>query len=129
MVGEQVIINEDTSFIRSIESVKTFGIQDIKSIYQDTSSISGYASDFVADTVLQRVIAPNFTNADQITITGAGATTNGSYNFVGVSTGTILRYTPGETVERFNRIETVSSDGLSITLSAVPSITGICNGL
>ena len=38
MAGEQVIINEDTSFIRSIETVKTFGIQDIKSVYQDTSS-------------------------------------------------------------------------------------------
>ena len=48
---------------------------------------------------------------------------------MGVSTGTILRYTPdGETVERFNRIETVSGDGLSVTLSAVPSISGICNG-
>ena len=79
--------------------------------------------------LLQRVISPNFSNSDKITITGAGATTNGSFNFVGVSTGTILRYTPeGETIERFNRIETISGDGLSATLSAVPSITGICNG-
>jgi hypothetical protein len=129
MAGEQVIINEDTSFVRSIKTVNTFGIQDVKSVYQDASALSGYASDFVADTVLQRVISPNFSNADQITITGAGATTNGAYNFVGVSTGTILKYTPsGETVERFNRIETVSADGLSVTLSAVPSVTGICNG-
>ena len=129
MAGEQLIINEDTSFVRSIKTVKTFGIQDVKSVYQDTSALTGYAADFVADTVLQRVIAPNFSNADQITITGAGATTNGAYNFVGVSTGTILKYTPsGETVERFNRIETVSADGISVTLSAVPSVTGICNG-
>ena len=129
IAGEQIIINEDTSFIRSIKSIKSFGIQDVKSVYQDTSSVSGYVTDFVADTVLQRVIAPNFSNSDLITITGAGATTNGAYNFVGVSTGTILRYTPdGETVERFNRIESVSGDGLSVTLSAVPSISGICNG-
>ena len=129
MAGEQLIINEDTSFIRSIKSIKSFGIQDVKSVYQDTSSVSGYVTDFVADAVLQRVIAPNFSNSDLITITGAGATTNGAYNFVGVSTGTILRYTPdGETVERFNRIESVSGDGLSVTLSAVPSISGICNG-
>ena len=129
MAGEQLLVNEDTSFIRSVKSVKTFGIQDVKSVYQDASSISGYASDFVADTVLERVISPNFSNSDKITITGAGATTNGSFNFVGVSTGTILRYTPeGETIERFNRIETISGDGLSATLSAVPSITGICNG-
>ena len=131
MAGEQLIINENTSFVRSIKTVKTFGIQDVKSVYQDTSALTGYAADFVADTVLQRVIAPNFSNADQITITGAGATTNGAFNFVGISTGTILRYTPsGDTngIERFNRIETVSADGLSVTLSAVPSVTGICNG-
>ena len=129
IVGEQVIINEDTSFIRSIKSVQTFGIQDVKAIFQNTSTLAGYAVSFTSDTVLNRVISPTFSNTDKITITGAGATTNGAFNFVGVSTGTILRYTPeGETVERFNRIETVSADGQSVTLSAVPTITGICNG-
>ena len=49
MAGEQLIINEDTSFIRSIKSIKSFGIQDVKSVYQDTSSVSGYVTDFVAD--------------------------------------------------------------------------------
>ena len=51
--GEQIIINEDPELSRSIQTVRTFGIQDIKSVYQDASSVSGYASDFVADTVLQ----------------------------------------------------------------------------
>ena len=111
IVGEQLIINEDTSFIRSTKSVKTFGIQDVKGVFQNTSSVTGYAVSFTSDTVLNRVIAPNISNADKITITGAGATTNGSFNFAGIGTGTILRYTPeGETVERFNRIETVSGD-------------------
>ena len=129
MAGEQLVINEDTSFSVSVKSLKTFGIQDVKGIHQNTGSLAGYAVSFTSDTVLNRVISPNFSNSDKITITGAGATTNGSFNFVGVSTGTILRYTPdGETVERFNRIETVSSDGLSVTLSAVPTIAGICNG-
>ena len=77
-----------------LKSIETFGIQDVKSVYQNTSSVTGYGTDFVADTVLQRVISPNFSNSDKITINGAGATTNGSFNFVGVSTGTILRYTP-----------------------------------
>ena len=53
VAGEQIIINEDTEISRSIKTVRTFGIQDIKSVYQDTSSVSGYAADFVADTVLQ----------------------------------------------------------------------------
>ena len=38
MAGEQLLINEDTSFIRSVKSIKTFGIQDVKSVYQDASS-------------------------------------------------------------------------------------------
>ena len=127
--GEQLIINEDTAFSISVKSLKIFGIQDVKGIFQNTSAVSGYGVSFTSDTVLNRVISPTFSNADKITITGAGATTNGAYNFIGVSTGTILRYTPdGETVERFNRIETISADGQSITLSAVASIAGICNG-
>ena len=129
IVGEQLVFNEDTSFIRSIKEVKTFGIQDVKGIFQNTSTVTGYAVSFTSDTVLNRVISPTFSNTDKITITGAGATTNGAFNFVGLSTGTILRYTPeGETVERFNRIETITSDGQSVTLSAVPTIAGICNG-
>ena len=38
IVGEQLVINEDTSFSRSIKSIKTFGIQDVKSVYQETSA-------------------------------------------------------------------------------------------
>ena len=53
VAGEQIIINEDPEIPRSIRTVRTFGIQDIKSVYQDASAVSGYASDFVADTVLQ----------------------------------------------------------------------------
>ena len=39
--GEQIIINEDPEISRSIQTVRTFGIQDIKSVYQDASSVSG----------------------------------------------------------------------------------------
>ena len=72
MAGEQLIINEDTSFTRSIKTVKTFGIQDVKGIFQNTSAVTGYAVSFTSDTVLNRVISPNISNADKITITGAG---------------------------------------------------------
>ena len=43
VAGEQIIINEDSEIPRSIRTVRTFGIQDIKSVYQDASSVSGYA--------------------------------------------------------------------------------------
>ena len=42
IVGEQIIINENPELSRSITTVRTFGIQDIKSVYQDASSVSGY---------------------------------------------------------------------------------------
>ena len=40
IVGEQIIVNEDTSLVRSIESVKVYGIQDVKSVYQGAAVLS-----------------------------------------------------------------------------------------
>ena len=45
---------------RSIKLFETFGIQDVKSVYQDASTLLLVTTaDFVADTVLKRVISPN----------------------------------------------------------------------
>ena len=38
--GEQIIINGDESIVRSIQSLKTNSIRDVKSVYQDTSAIT-----------------------------------------------------------------------------------------
>ena len=43
MQGEQIIFNEDPEISRSIKTVRTFGIQDIKSVYQDASALTGYS--------------------------------------------------------------------------------------
>ena len=126
--GEQIIINEDSEISRSIQTVRTFGIQDIKSVYQDISNDSGYNSDFVADTVLQRKIPNGFSITDELNITAGIATCPGR-SFTGIKTDTIIRYQlPNETVERFNRITSISADGLSVTLASVANATGICNG-
>ena len=128
MQGEQIIFNEDPEISRSIKTVRTFGIQDIKSVYQDASSLTGYAADFVADTVLQRKTPTGFSITDKIDINASGIATCPGGNFTGIKTDTIVRYQlPNETVERFNRVTEVLSDG-SISLAAVASITGICNG-
>ena len=129
VAGEQIIINEDSEIPRSIRTVRTFGIQDIKSVYQDTSSVSGYASDFVADTVLQSKVPTGFSITDNLNINAAGIATCAGRSFTGIKTDTIVRYQlTGEVTERFNRVTSVSSDGLSLTLAAVNNVTGVCNG-
>ena len=127
--GEQIIINEDPELSRSIQTVRTFGIQDIKSVYQDASSVSGYASDFVADTVLQRRIPTGFSIVDKLNIGVTGVATCAGRSFTGIKTDTIIRYQlPDEATERFNRVTSVATDGLSITVAPVASIAGVCNG-
>ena len=127
--GEQVIINEDDSISRTIETVRAFGIQDIKSVYQDASSLSGFVTDFVADTVLQRRVPTGFSITDNINISQSGVATCAGGNFAGIKTDTIVRYQlPNESTERFNRVLSVNDGGLSITLGPVQNVTGICNG-
>ena len=129
VAGEQIIINEDPEISRSIKTVRTFGIQDIKQVYQDTSSVSGYVIDFDADVILQRRVPTGFSIVDKLNIGVTGVATCAGRSFTGIKTDTIIRYQlPDEAVERFNRVTEVASDGLSITLAAVPTVSGICNG-
>ena len=128
MQGEQLIFNEDQEISRSIKTVVTYGIQDIKSIFQQTSALTGYTADFVADTVLQRRVPTGFNITDKININSAGIATCAGGNFTGIKTDTIVRYQlPNETEERFNRVTEVLPNG-SISLASVQSISGICNG-
>ena len=128
IAGEQIIFNEDPEVSRSVKSIRTFGIQDIKSVFQQTSVLTGHTIDFVADTVLQRKIPTGFSITDKININATGIATCSANSFSGIKTDTIVRYQlPNEETERFNRVTEVLSDG-SISLAAVASITGICNG-
>ena len=126
--GEQIIINEDPSVTVSLTAATAYGINDVKSVYQDTSSISGYAADFVADTVLENWLPEQFNVVNNISITGAAATVAGK-NWSGVKAGTIIKYIkPAATVPTFNRISAVAADLNSVTLATCPSITGVCDG-
>ncbi len=128
--GEQLIFNEDTEISRTITSLKIYGVQDIKSVYQNTSTLSGYSADFGADTVLQRKMPTGFSITDTLNIAGTtGIATCAGKSFAGVKIDTIVRYQlPGENTERFNRISAINSTGTQVTLVAVPSVTNVCNG-
>jgi len=127
--GEQLTINETTEVSRSVKSSKVYGIQDVKSVYQDASTFSGLSVDFVADTVLQRTLPKNFGVADRIRISTAGAVTSPGKFFTGIKTDSIVRYQiAGVTTETFNRVSAVSADGSSMTLVGVSSVFGVCDG-
>ena len=129
MQGEQIIINEDTEISRTITTVRTFGIQDIKSVYQNADPLPGYGADFDADTVLQRQIPTGFSITDKIDINSSGIATCPGGNFTGIKTDTVVRYQlPNESVERFNRVTQVLPDG-SIQLATCPNVTGVCLSL
>jgi hypothetical protein len=133
IAGEQIIINESSDLSRSIVSTKVYGIQDVKSVYQDTSVLTGFSVDFVADVDLQKSLPKSFSITDTIRITaessGVSTVTSPGNNFVGIKTDSILRYQiSGLSTETFNRVSSVSADGLSMTVASVPSVTDVCSG-
>jgi hypothetical protein len=128
IVGEQILINETTLISRSIKSLKTFSVEDIKSVYQDSTSL-GLQTDFVADTVLQRIIPSKFSITDKLQINNTGIATCAGKSFLGIRSDAIIRYqVSGSTVETFNRVSYVSADGGILQLATVPNVTGVCNG-
>ena len=57
IAGESLLINETTEYSRSVKSIKVYGIQDVKSVYQDSTAITSELKvDFSGDTVLQRAL-------------------------------------------------------------------------
>jgi len=126
--GEQILINGTTETSRSIKSIKIYDVSDIKSVYQNTEVLSGFSTDFVADSVLEKQIGNNFSIVDTLEINGGIATCPGK-SFVGIKSDTIIRYQrSGIDSETFNRVESVSDDGSSITLSGLSTVSNVCDG-
>jgi hypothetical protein len=128
--GEQILINESLLNSRSVNSVRVFTTEDIKSVYQDSTTINSELKvDFVGDTVLYRKIPRGFSISDTLSINSAGIATCAGKSFVGIKTDTIIRYQRQNLpVETFNRVLSVAADGNSITLGTVPNVAGICSG-
>ncbi len=128
IVGEQISINGSKDIIRSIKKTTAYGLNDVKSIFQNTTSL-GLPSDFVADTVLDKSIASGFNISDRITIGSNGTVTSAGKNFAGISSNTIIRYQiPGSNLETYNIVSSVSSDNLSMVVQSVPNVSGVCTG-
>ena len=139
IVGEQLIYNEKTTDAKSsIIKINAYSTFDIKSVYQDSATITGGSipTIFLADSVLYDRVLPGFSPADQLNVTKSAGTTNAGTipgrNFagkVGITTDAVISYSAGNFTEPvFNRISGISNDGKTLTLTAVNSITGVNNG-
>ena len=133
IAGEPIKINGDVIIPRTIKEVKVYGIQDVKSVYQNAGGSGGVldtnTADFAADTVLQRIIPKGFSVSDQLIINATGIASCAGKNFAGIKSDTIIRYQRGNSADEvFNRVKWVSPDGLSMDLDAVTTVAGVCNG-
>lgn len=127
-VGEEILVNGSDEFSRSIAKIDVFGIQDVKSVYQDAGE-TGLTTSFVADTFLQKKVANNFSSTDFLSISATGVATCPGRSFAGIKSDTIIRYQiPGSSLETFNRVNSVSTDGLTLNLASVPNVSGVCTG-
>ena len=120
---EPIIINGIENS-RVVTSVREYSIDDIKSIHQSVG-----INTFNADLTLPKKysFAPSGTN---FTISAAGVVTVPGNRFsTGIKTGDIVTYNrTGLSDPTFNRVSALSSDGSTITLSSVETVSGVCNG-
>ena len=130
IVGEQILINESTEFSRSIQSVKAYNADDIKSVYQNSTGItSKLKTTFTADLVLQKSVPAGFNVTDSIFIDNTGIATCAGKSFLGIRSDAIIRYQrPGIGTETYSRVQYVSSDGFTMKLVGISSVANVCNG-
>ena len=135
IAGESILINEVNTLPRSIKSVNQYGANDIKSVYQDSSSFTGINFDFAADTVLREADIPGIDPKSTFYVVGDTTGSNGTITspgntFGNVKDGTILKYRlPGKTVPTLNKVVSKSADLKTLTVISVPEVTGITTGI
>ena len=131
--GEKIIINELEESTRTITSLRQYTFEDVKSVYQDTSTlITGFAKDFSADTVLEttRISSLPQVNNCQIGKDTAGVElTSPGDAFTGIKTDSIIQYQlAGSSDITFNRVSDISSDLKTLTLAAETVVAGVNAG-
>ena len=136
--GEQVVINGG-SVTRTISTTRTYGVNDIKSVYQNVNGGStetaagsaGLSTAFAADTILNESIVPGFSSADIITIDAtAGIATVTGRNLAGkIKGGDILSYNvAGNDHPNYLRVVGITTTGTSATVASTQSVDGVANG-
>ena len=131
--GEQIIVNEIEEYTFGITAVEEFSVEDIKSVYQDSTSLdSNIQRDFIADTILYEKGLPDFSKNDKLIVTGGNTGQVPGRFFAGVTgikTGAILKYqSTAGTDPNFNVISGINATGDQLTLTGPDSsVTGVCD--
>jgi len=126
--GEGFLVN-GVDLSRMVKEFVAYGTRNIKSVSQ--SGHTGFP-EFSANTVLQRF---RMRGTNQITIPTLAPNktsficTSTSQPFSGITTDTIISYSrPGFSVDTFNRVSNISSDGTTITLDNIGiAVTNVFN--
>ena len=109
---------------RNITVIRDYDISDVKSVGR-TVGVSTFAAN--ASLISTKKL---FTESSEFTITSGGAASSPSVASFSslVQVGDIVKYSkPGGTLPTFNRVSAGVSGG-TLTLVAVPSVTGVCDG-
>ena len=129
IVGEQIRINGLTTVARSIKTVTAHRLEDIKSVYQDSSAFSGFAFDFSGDLVLNSTPIRELSPSETVSISGSSVLTCAGKTFGSLKIGDVLILTKHSVADPvFNRVSAISADLKSVTLAATTNVSGVSQG-
>ena len=144
IAGESILINEVDTLPRSIKSLSQYGVNDIKSVYQDTSSFTGMTADFAADTVLRETPIPGFSPTATVNVVPSGTNdykstqgtiTSPGNTFSDIKVGTIVKYqadplrgASAYDKPQFNKVTSVSADLKTLNVVQCTEVAGVTTG-
>ena len=124
IVGEKIRINGDDSLTRSVTTVQKFGLENIKSVHQEDTFISG--ADFSGDLVLQSKVIKELGIGDEVNISASSVLTCAGKTFGSLKVNDIIIINlTTDASPRFNRVSAISADLKSVTLAATNTVTGV----
>ena len=129
---EPISVNGSTTSPFSITAIDRAGAGNVRSIVQNVASVdgggSGLQQNFSADTRLYNFVVQGFSESDIFTINGTSMTCPGRF-FNEYKVGDIIAYQkPTETDVTYNKVDAVSADEKTVTLGAVATVAGVCDG-
>ncbi len=128
--GEQFSVNGSTEDRFSTTDVIIYKQNQVKSLFQDTTSINpNISTDFRADTKLYPRVPNNFTASDSFTVTAGGLITCPGRLFDGFDVGDIVIWqdTVNSTLV-YNRVLSLGLNDLNMTVGPVASVPNVASG-
>lgn len=128
--NEAVSVNGQTTNAFSVTIIDSYRVNDVKSVNQSSTTIDpNLQVNFSCDTLQYAAIPTNFTASDNITVTPGGTVTCPGRFFDSFRVGDIIGYQkPAGTLITYNRVTVIDDTDTTLTVEAVASVTGLCDG-